>query len=260
MFELYNYFFHWICIKHYRYVKLRLCIFGSFQWLLEICHKNFGSSELELEWKLSVGKNENLLDYRKLNFKKQLPSAQNWNFSSCYFWCPCVPRVSSVRTDMTFPVFVTYSIADLQYMVNSYLWTTEKNSALILSRVGLKTAMTMSIWCSTPLTNRATYGRILCKKKQTNKQTIVKWQHFNKWPFRKAYIVRQKDRKSPILGLQFKFPKTHEKANRIIAGNLYLLTLETFFKCAKKKEPFLAYENKVKSSFFNFSRRSLTWL
>ena len=40
---------------------------------------------------------------------------------SCYFWCPCVPRVSSVRTDMFFPLFVKDSNADLQYMVKSYI-------------------------------------------------------------------------------------------------------------------------------------------
>ena len=120
--------------------------------------------------------------YRKLNFKKQLPSAQNWNFFSCYFWCPCVPRVLNVRTDMFLPVIFTNSNADLQYMIKSYIWTTEKNSGL-LSGVGLKTAIITSTWCSTPSTTRTTCRRILCNKKTTtNKQLrtdkILKSGHF----------------------------------------------------------------------------------
>ena len=134
----------------------------------------------------------------------------------CYFLCPCASRVSSVCTEMFFSLF--YFNADSQYMVKSCIWTAEKISGLNFSGVGLKTTMITSAWCSTPSTTRATCGRILCKKttttsnKQTKQKTIEKWQHYKKWqkwPFGRP-LVRQNDEKSPILGLQLKFPETHE--------------------------------------------------
>ena len=144
-----NHIFFFIeCFQHCRYVELRLRIFGSFQWLLEICHKNFISSELKLQWKLSMQNKQKSVALQQLNFK-QLPSPQNWNFCENFwllFLCPCVSRVSSVCTDMFFSLF--YFNADLQYMVKSYISTEEKNSGLNLSGVGLKTTMITSAWCS----------------------------------------------------------------------------------------------------------------
>ena len=171
MFELYIFFIE--CFQHDRYVELRLRIFGSFQWLLEICHKKFASLELKLQWKLSLQNRHKSVALQQLNFKKQLTSAQNWNFSENFWLLLFVPCVSRACALTCFSLSSIY--ADLQYMVKSYIWTAEKILGLNLSGLGLKTTMITSAWCSTPSTTRATNGRILSKT-TTNKQTKQKRQ------------------------------------------------------------------------------------
>ena len=91
--------------------------------------------------------------------------------------------------------------------------------------------------------------------KQTNKQKIEKWQHckkWQKWPFGRP-LVRQNDEKSPILGLQFKFPKTHEtQIGSLPETNMFELQ-KCFLNIVQKR--LLENESEI-AIFFYFSRRS----
>jgi len=128
-------FFFSICFQHCRYVELRLRIFGSFQWLLEMCHKNFVSSELKLKRKLSVEKKTKICWTTAIKFYETAAVCSEfklqWKLSAVIFGVPVSLESQACALVCFFPLFVTNSCADL-------------------SGVGLKTAMTISTWCSTP--------------------------------------------------------------------------------------------------------------